>query len=222
GSPTNVEVSMTATHTWVGDVGATLIAPNGTQHVIFSRTEATTETACGDSSDLAGPELLTGAATGENWWDAAFNTGAGAIPAGSYKTTQAGPCSPPPAPDTNMNAAFAGVPDANGTWTLRFVDFGGGDTGSVSAASLTLETGGGGAPADAPVDMNGDGLTDWAVIRNVGGGPNGQVRWFYNINGGGDTVALDWGLANDFFVPADYDGDGSDDVAVWRPGAAEE
>ena len=223
GSPTNVEVSMSVTHTWVGDVGATLIAPNGTQHVIFSQTEVTTATGCGDSSDLLGPYLFTDAATGENWWDAAFNTGAAAIPAGSYKTTQAGPFSPPPAPDTNMNAAFAGVPDANGTWILRFVDFGGGDTGSVTAASLTLETGGGGpAPGDAPVDMDGDGSTDWAVIRNVGGGPNGQIRWFYNLNAGGDTVALDWGLGNDFFVPADFDGDGSDDVAIWRPGAAEE
>jgi hypothetical protein len=121
-----------------------------------------------------------------------------------------------------MNAAFAGVPDANGTWTLRFVDFGGGDTGTVTAASLILETGGGGGtPADAPVDFDGDGFTDWAVVRNVGGGANGQVRWYYNLNAGGPTVALDWGLAGDFFIPADYDNDNKDDIAIWRPGAPE-
>jgi hypothetical protein len=72
---------------------------------------------------------------------------------------------------------------------------------------------------DAPVDFNGDGKTDYVVVRNVGGGPNGQVRWFYNINGtGAATVAIDWGLTGDFFVPEDYDGDGKDDIAVWRAG----
>ena len=82
-------------------------------------------------------------------------------------------------------------------------------------------TGGPVVTVDAPVDFNGDGKTDWSVVRNVGGGANGQLRWFYNTNGtGAATVALDWGLNSDVLVPADYDGDQKDDVAVWRPGAA--
>ena len=79
---------------------------------------------------------------------------------------------------------------------------------------------------DAPVDFNGDGRTDYAVTRNVGGAngmgniPANQIRWFYNINGSNAaTVALDWGLASDTVVPEDYDGDNRDDIAVWRPGA---
>ena len=219
GSPTNVEVDMTFSpaHTWSGDVQATLVAPNGTEHVLFGRRGATTATACGSSNDLAGPYLFTDASPNTNFFSVAGNP----VPSGSYRTTTAGGDASG-GTVTDMNAAFAGVPDANGTWTLRVVDFGGGDTGGVSAANLTLESGGGGGPADAPVDMDGDGWTDWAVVRNVGGGPNGQLRWFYNLNAGGDTVVLDWGLANDFVVPADYDGDGKDDVAIWRPGAAEE
>ena len=74
---------------------------------------------------------------------------------------------------------------------------------------------------DAPVDFNGDSRTDYAVTRNVGGGANGQVRWYYNTNNTANTLrVLDWGLASDTIISEDFDGDDKDDVAVWRPGAA--
>lgn len=102
----------------------------------------------------------------------------------------------------------------------------------VGIDDISVTAGGGGTTPtptptpDAPVDFNGDGKTDYAVVRNVGG-PNGsgsipanQLRWFYNINGStAPTVALDFGLAGDIPVPEDYDGDGKDDIAVWRTGA---
>lgn len=76
-------------------------------------------------------------------------------------------------------------------------------------------------PTDAPLDFNGDGKTDWVVVRNVGGGPPGQLRWFWNINGSAaPTAASDWGLSSDALTSADYDGDQKDDIAVWRQGAA--
>ena len=74
---------------------------------------------------------------------------------------------------------------------------------------------------DAPVDFNGDGRTDYALTRNVGGGASGQLRWFYNLNNSANpTVALDWGLASDRVITEDFDGDDKDDIAVWRPAAA--
>ncbi len=75
-------------------------------------------------------------------------------------------------------------------------------------------------PGDAPVDFSGDGKTDWVVVRNTGGGPTGQITWFWNVNGGGATQASAWGLATDFFISEDFDGDDKDDIAVWRSGAA--
>lgn len=73
------------------------------------------------------------------------------------------------------------------------------------------------AAADAPVDFNGDGKTDWAVVRDTGG----QLTWFWNINGSANpTAAAAWGLTTDVLTPADFDGDQKDDIAVWRPGAA--
>lgn len=79
-------------------------------------------------------------------------------------------------------------------------------------------TGGSSEPSDAPVDMDGDGTTDHVVVRNTGGGPNGQITWFSNLSDGGEQTNA-WGLASDFFVAADFDGDAKDDVAIWRPGA---
>ena len=216
-APTLVEVGMTfgsPTHTWRGDIVATLIAPNGTSFVLFGYTGATTATAFGSSNDLAGPYNFKDSAAGTNWWTQASTPTA----AGDYRTTVTGPTTNPAAV-TNLTAAFAGIPSSNGTWTLRLTDGGSGDTGAISAASLTLT--GATVVADAPVDFNGDGKTDYAVVRNTGGGPTGQITWFYNENGtGAPTRAFAWGLATDTFISEDFDGDDKDDIAVWRPGAA--
>ncbi len=104
-----------------------------------------------------------------------------------------------------------------------FVRQGNAGTPNASIDGLRVATSWAGLVApyvsNAPVDFDGDGKTDYAVVRNVGG-VNGQLRWFYNLNAGGPTVALDWGLDNDVLTPADFDGDGKTDVSVWRPGPA--
>jgi len=148
GAPTNVEVSHTygPNHTWVGDINCWLIAPNGTSFVIYGRTGQTGASA-GDSSDLSGPYNFKDSAAGTNWWTAANTAGAAVVvPPGDYRTTQTGPQPViTTSPVTNLSAAFSGVSNPNGTWTLRFTDNGGGDTGSISAATLTI------AGASAPL-----------------------------------------------------------------------
>lgn len=174
GAPTNVEASVTfggPAHSWVGDVEAVLIAPNGASHTLFARTLATTATSCGDSTDATGSYTFADSAAAPpngGWWQTANILGA-AVPMtiGSYRTTAIGGAGAPnPQPPTNMNAAFAGVANPNGTWTLRISDHGGGDTGAVSAASLTIDA----AivdPGSANVDLNGDGRTDYTVARGT-------------------------------------------------------
>jgi hypothetical protein len=98
----------------------------------------------------------------------------------------------------------------------------------------------------ANVDFNGDGRTDFVNVRatnspiadpnslgrkilsnkqkrEIGITRNGvptQIYWYVNLNGIGTTSVLQWGLDTDFLTPADFDGDGKTDWAVWRPGAA--
>ncbi len=173
GSVTAVDLSMTIgtpNHTWMGDIIATLIAPNGASHTLFGVTLSTTATGIGDSSDLGATYVFSDIAPAPpngGWWQAATAAGAAVIiPAGTYRTTASGGAGQVnPAPPTSMNAAFTGVANANGTWTLRFTDGCTGDTGSVSAANLSVTTGGGGPVNDANVDLNGDGKTDWVVAR---------------------------------------------------------
>lgn len=261
GAPSNVEVSMTLTHTWVGDVTATLIAPNATQKVLFGYTGSTTAAGCGDNSDLLGPYNFKDSAAAPpfgGWWQSATAaTGLVALTSGDYRSTNLGGVGAVnPQPPTNLTAAFAGVANSNGTWILRLTDGGVGDTGAISAATLTVVSAA--APPDANADFNGDGKTDFIVARatnvpfsdgaadgkteidpefiadqevkgrrrHVATDPNAiplspQIYWYTSINGAGTTSIQPWGdAATDSIVTEDFDGDGKDDLAVWRTAPA--
>ena len=77
-----------------------------------------------------------------------------------------------------------------------------------------------GTSTDTPVpaDYDGDKITDLAIFR-----PSLGV-WVINLSsnpggsGSGNLLQVVWGIAGDIPVPGDYDGDGKEDVAVWRPG----
>lgn len=66
------------------------------------------------------------------------------------------------------------------------------------------------------VDFNGDGRTDWSIVRDVGPG-----QWFWiteeNLAGPGTISYQPWGKpASDYLIPEDFDGDDKTDIAVWR------
>lgn len=71
-----------------------------------------------------------------------------------------------------------------------------------------------------PVDFDGDGRQDLSVLKFPTGNPSPISYW--NLNSTGGTQILGpWGDANtDFPAPGDYDGDGLDDLAIFRAGAA--
>jgi len=216
GAPTEVAVSMTfgPTHTWVGDVDVVLSGPGGSPSFEIFTFVNPAGSGSGDSSDLTGPYVFADSATNNFWAAANTATASQAIPAGNYRTAS------PTGQNSNLTAAFAGVTNPNGTWTLKFNDCAQDDTGGVSAASLTINTGGG-VTRQNVVDYDGDGKTDPSVVRNTGGGVNGQVTWYHDLSSVANPAGVyqqQWGLASDEFVPADYDGDDKTDIAVWRAG----
>jgi len=73
-----------------------------------------------------------------------------------------------------------------------------------------------------PVDFDGDGRTDYSILRFPATG-NPRPITYYNLNStGGEQIGQIWGNAlTDFPAPGDYDGDGRDDYAIYRDGTTE-
>jgi len=212
---TDVSVNLTLTHTWCGDLEMFLVAPSGSPNIVtVGHIGVTSAGSFGSSSDYNGTYNFTDGAVGPNIWTAAAAT---PIPNGSYRTTvrgMAGTTNPPAV--TSLNSAFSGLTtaQANGLWTLWVRDGANGDTGTVTAANLTI-TGTGSFTQRPPLDFDGDGKTDYAVVRDVGG----SLNWYLQRSMDG-FLGQTWGASlNDALVPADYDGDSKWDIAVWRPGS---
>lgn len=138
GNVSSIGIRMNLFHSWSGDLQATLSAPGGSPSaVIFGRRGATTAAGCGNSADFDGNYDFDDIG-GANFFAVAGNP----TPPGRYQATVPGGQPAPPAGTTiNLNALFGPLTDAqaNGTWTLSITDFGGGDTGSLNAATLFLQ-----------------------------------------------------------------------------------
>ena len=241
----HVRLSINLTHTFVGDLRVTLNAPGGAARlVILAKAGYKRLSSPGASANLSGFYVFDDTLGGDLWATLAPLSTSQTIPPGAYRTSTAGAsgisdvggCS------THLDLAFGGLSSAQagGNWTLNVVDTAPNDTGTVNSATLTLEaapsifasgfetvTNGPATAASAEAgtckkaffDYTGDGRSDFATVRNTGGGPNGQITWTILEStgaGSGATVILPHGLAGDFFVDGDYDGDGINDLAVWR------
>jgi uncharacterized delta-60 repeat protein len=68
---------------------------------------------------------------------------------------------------------------------------------------------------DTFVDFDGDGKTDYGIIRRPG--VIGSWTWWINESGTGKISTFNFGESpRDITQPVDFDGDGKDDIAMWR------
>ncbi len=68
-----------------------------------------------------------------------------------------------------------------------------------------------------PADYDGDGKIDLAVIRYALNSSTLEGIWYILQSSDGNMRVERFGSSSDKLVPADYDGDGKADIAVWRP-----
>jgi subtilisin-like proprotein convertase family protein len=145
GSPNKVAVTITAQHTFVGDLDIELISPGAVSgqlnrsKTILSRTGATTSSTLGDGSSLDGTyTFVDSAPSSPSWWSTAASTPEDQpIFSGFYRTSAPGPGAGGGS-TTTLSTAFAAVTDMNGTWTLRVRDGDAGRIGEITGASLEL------------------------------------------------------------------------------------
>ena len=130
------------THTWVGDLTIKLQNPNGDILGVMSRPDLAE--AADDGTECCGSNSNFSAADPISFLDGAA-VSAEAMPAGFADVnicTDDGICEYSPAPDSVANppATFAdlGTGSANGDWNLCVGDSGAGDTGDLTAATLTV------------------------------------------------------------------------------------
>jgi subtilisin-like proprotein convertase family protein len=218
GVVSKVTVAFQMTSTFPDDLDILLVGPNGANAVIMSD--------AGGSGDHVGVGIFFDQTAATFIQD----EGTTPVPTNVYKPSNfsgavaneptGGDNFPTPAPGLQNYGAnldvFNGT-NPNGQWKLYVVDDAVSDLSSLTngwSLDITTAPAGNCTAAKRPIDMNGDGKTDYQVVRTTGG----QSTWYTLVNGGGVT-ATQWGSTDDKYLPADYDGDGKADIAVWRGGS---
>ena len=122
---------------------------------------------------------------------------------------------------TQYNISVPAQPAGGGRIAFRYFVTGGGPTGDnsnyIGIDTFSINTGDPPPGGDTPLDYNGDGRTDYVVVRNTGGGSGGQVTWY--VSDGTSYTQTSWGISTDQFVSGDFDGDDKSDITVYRAAA---
>lgn len=121
----------------------------------------------------------------------------------------------------NITGGNSGVGSGTISFNILPNSTGSGRVGAITVAGQTyvITQAGGATPRRTVIDFDGDGKTDYAVAGFARGFSTMQLRyWYISINGTNEYREIQFGMLGDREVPADYDGDGKTDIAVFRGG----
>ncbi|UXI70504.1 proprotein convertase P-domain-containing protein [Tahibacter amnicola] len=133
---TSVGIQFQITHTYVGDLHATLSAPGGSPSILLFGDTGATGTA-DDNSNLNGQYGFFDTFSGDFWAAASTANGTDAnLAVGGYRTSAEAANT-----TTSINTVMAGLTpgQANGTWQLSITDDCEVDVGAVTAATLFVD-----------------------------------------------------------------------------------
>lgn len=152
------------THTAAQDMDFLLVGPGGQNLVLVADAGGATSNVSLVIDDAAAGQLAAGGAWGTT--GTTVNTRPVSYTAGDTfpSPAPAGPYNEPaPAAAATLASVFNNTLP-NGVWSLYIVDDAGGDSGTIAGGwCLNFTTSGG-----APLDFDGDGTTDYAVVRDSG------------------------------------------------------
>jgi subtilisin-like proprotein convertase family protein len=224
----HMSVTLTLTHVFPADLDILLVAPNGTAVLLLSDV--------GSGGPLVGTRIVLDDCAPRSLQDAPIIAPGRYRPANVFEddqTTAPGDAFPAPAPPGSHGSSLSKFNwvSPNGGWKLFVVDdFPMDDGGQINSWSLTFYdqpasplplTGATNPLSCSKPDYDGDGRADVAVYRPQTG------QWFILPSGtSGAVTQLAWGAPassglGDLDVPADYDGDGVTDVAIYRRATGE-
>ena len=245
GNIQSLSIELEIEHTWVGDLTATLTAPDGIAHlVVFSGIgKSRMSSEYGNGANFAGLYTFNDQATLDLW--AAADSANVFIPTGEYRTSTTGDannffggCT------TRLNGAFSGLTtsQSNGTWMLTIKDEEAQATGQVQSAGITIDEGSSdlifsssfetsvnplvllpasdilGNCTKAQYDFTGTGFSDYVTLRNINS--NLFIQTISNEGTPGTDTIFDTGLSfanTEMTSGGDFDGDGIKDFVFRRP-----
>jgi subtilisin-like proprotein convertase family protein len=219
----HMSVSLNISHGYTSDVDIVLVSPTGEAVMLLSDVG-------GDGGTWNNVKLMLDDCAPRSLRNVPGTTSGRYRPSDVYSNPSgtAGDALPAPAPAGSYGKHLANFNWAspNGVWKLYVSDdFGADQGGSISSWSLTIYDDASASlpttsainpiPCGAP-DYDGDGRADVAIYRPLTG------DWFISQSGAsGALLQIPWGAPSfaglgDIPVPADYDGDGITDVAIYR------
>lgn len=141
-NPSKVTINLDLSHTWCGDVTVGLVVPGGSTTgaiALLKRIGSVTPTGVGSSANFLAGNVLSFNSAATNLVVPPVGSALN-VPAGIYLPTGSATLLPADYSIADLSTLFNNVA-VNGTWSLKFLDSAGGDTGTLNNWQVVFDPG---------------------------------------------------------------------------------